>query len=186
METSTTAASATPVTEAAPPPPASETHAPPRLDYAAFKIINERNIFNANRSRRSSREGRGDRRQTKVDTFSLVGTMSYVKGDFAFFDGTSSSYRKALKTHDKIAGYKLVDVLPNAVKLETNGKIVELPIGAQMRKEDEGAWELVASPIAATSGSAEANPDASSDAESGGENDVLKRLLQKRAAEENK
>ena len=27
----------------------------------------------------------------------LVGTMTYEKGTFAFFDGSSSEYRKALK-----------------------------------------------------------------------------------------
>src|SRR4030095_1989792 len=62
---------------------ASETNTVHRSDYASFKIIHERNIFNANRSRR--REGPGERtRPAKVETFSLVGTMSYAKGDFAF------------------------------------------------------------------------------------------------------
>jgi hypothetical protein len=56
------------------------TNAPRPLGYEAFQIINERNIFNANRSRRSGREGRAERKPVKVDTFSLVGTMSYAKG----------------------------------------------------------------------------------------------------------
>lgn len=184
--TNAPAASVTNVTEEATSLSASVTNAPPRLDYAAFKIINERNIFNANRSRRS-REGRGDRpRQVKVETFSLVGTMSYAKGDFAFFDGSSSGYRKAVKTNDRIAGYKVADVLPNAVKLEINGKTVELPVGAQMRRENEGAWELVASSVAGRSGSTETEAGESSDSDSGGSDDALKRLLQRRAAEENK
>ena len=32
-----------------------------------------------------------------VDSFSFVGTMSYAKGTFAFFDGTSPDFRKVLE-----------------------------------------------------------------------------------------
>jgi len=188
VETNAPAASLTNVTERAASPGVAETNVLHRLDYAAFKIINERNIFNANRTRRSSREGRGERtRQVKVETFSLVGTMSYAKGDFAFFDGSSSSYKKALKTHDRIAGYKVADVLPNAVKLEADGNTIELAVGEKMRREDEGAWKRVGSAAANKSDtSAALTAEDSSDSESGGDNDVLKKLLQKREEELNK
>jgi hypothetical protein len=41
-----------------------------------------------------------------------------------------------------IASHKLVDIQTDSVKLEAGGKIVDLPIGAAMRREDEGAWQL--------------------------------------------
>src|SRR5688572_13284415 len=91
--TASEAAGGTNTSEAPATPEASRTKEARPLDYAAVKMLHERNIFNANRSARSGRDRRGDRRQTKVETFSLVGTMSYAKGDFAFFDGSNSGYR---------------------------------------------------------------------------------------------
>jgi hypothetical protein len=113
--------------------------APPRLDESAFRIIAERNIFNANRSGGQVRVA-SSRRPVRVETFTLVGTMAYEKGAFAFFEGTSSEFTKALKPDGIIAGHKLVDVYADSVKLEADGKEIELTIGSQMRREDEGAW----------------------------------------------
>src|SRR5262245_16650 len=67
-------------------------------DYSAFKIITDRNIFNPQRHARvNGQERKEANRPATVDSFSLVGTMSYAKGTFAFFDGSSSEYRKVLK-----------------------------------------------------------------------------------------
>ena len=71
-------------------------------------------------------------RRARVDSFSLVGTMAYEKGAFAFFDGTSSEFAKVLKTDGVIAGYKIVDILTDAVKLEADGKTLELAVGSAM------------------------------------------------------
>lgn len=113
--------------------------APTRMDESAFRIIGERNIFNANRS-----GGRvqlaATRRAPRIETFTLVGTMAYERGAFAFFEGSSSEFTKVLKAEGIIAGHKIVDVLVDAVKLEADGKVVELHIGYQMRREDAGAW----------------------------------------------
>jgi hypothetical protein len=114
---------------------------PRGFDESAFRIVAERNIFNANRSGGQVRLS-SSRRPARVESFTLVGTMAYEKGAFAFFDGSSSEFSKAVKTGGVIAGYKIVDVLVNAAKLEADGKIIELPIGSAMRREDEGTWRL--------------------------------------------
>jgi hypothetical protein len=126
-----------------------------------------------------------------VDSFSLVGTMSYDKGWLAFFDGTSSDYRKVLKREGAIAGYKITDITTARVKLDLDGKEIELRVGMQMRRADEGAWQPVAQAVsyAASSrptaaGKSDSSPAA--DSSGGDESEVLKRLLQKREAEENK
>ena len=72
-----------------------------------------------------------------MDAFALVGTMSYQKGTFAFFDGTSPEYRKVLERDGAIAGYKVAEITPNAVKLEAANKRVEMKVGTQMRHEGE-------------------------------------------------
>jgi hypothetical protein len=136
------------------------TPAPARLDESAFRVISERNIFNANRSGGTVRST-NSRRQTRVESFALVGTMNYEKGAFAFFEGTSSEYTKALKPDGIIAGYKVVDILGSGVKLEIGGQITELPIGSGMRREDQGSWkvaEVAMSPGSSNSGgSSESN-----------------------------
>jgi hypothetical protein len=127
-------------------PPATNSTSP-RLEWAsqglneaAFRIIAERNIFNANRSGGPVRLE--TRRPKSVETFTLVGTMAYEKGAFAFFEGSRSEFTKVLKPEGVIAGHKLVDIYANSVKIEADGKEIELPVGSQMRREDEGAWQV--------------------------------------------
>src|SRR4051794_18547376 len=80
---------------------AEETNSVSTLDLRSFRIISERNIFNPNRSARSPRgETPRAQRAPKIDTFALVGTLSYEKGRFAFFDGSSSGFKKTLKAAD--------------------------------------------------------------------------------------
>ena len=71
----------------------SSTNAVARNSYEAFKLVNDRNIFNPSRSARFARGDRPEgepKKVSKVETVSLVGVMSYAKGDLAFFDGSSS------------------------------------------------------------------------------------------------
>jgi len=162
---------------------AQTTNAVARFDYQTFKIITDRNIFDPNRSSRSSRRTEAPR-PAKVESFALVGTMSYQNGTFAFFDGSGSSYRKTLKTGDTIAGYKIADIAADRVKLETNGQQLELNVGTQMRKQDEGEWQLAgrAESFGASS-PATATAEKTESASGGEENDVLKKLMQKREQE---
>ncbi len=138
-----------PSPDAAPPPRAEST--PSRLDESAFRIVSERNIFDANRSGGQVRLA--SRRAPRVESFALVGTLAYEKGAYAFFEGSSSELTKVLKADGVIAGHKLVDILVNGVKLEADGKITDLPVGSAMRREDEGAWHP-GDPVAGSSGSA--------------------------------
>ena len=179
-----------------------------RLDESALRFVAERNIFNATRS------GVGEvrvpsRRATTVEFFTLVGTMDYEKGTFAFFDGSSSQYTKVIQADSVIAGHKLLDVTANSVKLEAEGKEIELPVGSQMRREDEGAWQ-VAEARAGLSVASNGNGDSSGRSErsdyssrsrrndisesntrssgsaassSENENEVLKRLMERREKE---
>jgi hypothetical protein len=117
-----------------------EGQSPSRTDFPSFKVIAERNIFNANRSRGRS----GTEKPRIVDSLSLLGTMSYERGQFAFFDGSKPEYKKTLKPDATIAGYKIAEIAPNGVKLEAEGKQIDLPVGSQMRREEEGEWEIVA------------------------------------------
>jgi len=123
-------------------PPAASVSS--RSDYSSFKLIAERNIFNTRRSPRyvaPSQNSTSTRPRNRSESFALVGTMRYDKGPFAFFDGNRSDYRKVLKPDDTIGGFKVAEILPSAVKLTSSTNEIELPVGMQLRREDEnGEW----------------------------------------------
>jgi hypothetical protein len=187
-------------TAAFPPSSASpHTNTPSRSDYAYFRVVNDRNIFNPkrvpNRPDRPGRSTREPRRTPKIDSFSLVGSLRYSKGDIAFFDGTSASYKTAVKTGESIAGHKVVAIATDRVTIEIAGKTVELAIGSQLRREDDGDWKTTdgiastaSKPASITTDSDEGDEESTgstSTAASTGSpaDEVLKRLLQRREQE---
>jgi hypothetical protein len=149
------------------------------LAYSAFRLVAERNIFDPNRAPHSSRPTAQPAKAT--DSFTLVGTLSYEKGEFAFFDGTSSDYKKAVKTNDVIAGYKIAAISNDSVKLEQNTNIVELAVGTQMRRREDGSWTHVAA--AETYQPASSGATAPSSTPSAADNDVLMKLKLRREKE---
>jgi hypothetical protein len=164
--------------------------------YSAFKIIADRNIFSANRSGRVSSRG-STRKPTKVDTFTLVGTVDYSKGLFAIFDGSSSSFRKTLKLGDAFGDFKITDIdLEHVTIANTNGAETVLRVGSQMRRVDNGEWERGSGSTSQVSKATESSGDKADaalvednsnntedSAPSAGTDEVLKRLMQKRKAE---
>ena len=176
-----------PARQTPPPPARPETNAPAKLDYSAFKIIAERNIFNPNRSSRSGRSRAAQQRRPKADSFALVGTLSSEKGSFAFFDSTSSQYKKVLKRADTIAGYKVKEIALNHVKLESGGKEIELRVGNRMRKQEGGEWRLAGqTESSASTNESTASADSTESISDEETNDVLTKLMQQREEELNK
>ena len=172
-------------------PLAATNNGPVSLDYAAFKIVVDRNIFDPNRYPHRPGEVRVASKPRSVDSLTLVGTMSYEKGTFAFFDGTSSDYKKALKLTDSIAGYKVTNIAANGVKLASGTNELELSVGAHLRREEDGPWLLAGqsrfyaatTPSASTNAATSTTTTGSDTASGGAESDILKRLMQKREKE---
>jgi hypothetical protein len=109
-------------------------------DFSTFKLITERNIFNSHRAVKSARTE--PRPPPRIDTLILVGTLRYEKGVFAFFEGSSSEYRKVLKVADRIAGYELTDIEPASVKLAAAAGDIQLSVGRHLRREEGGDWRV--------------------------------------------
>jgi hypothetical protein len=176
----------------------SSTNAPASSrDFSSFRLVSDRNIFNANRSGgRPAGPSRPSRAPKKTDTLALVGIVSYERGTFALFDGSSSDFRKSIPAGSAVAGWKLKAVDSKSVQLESNGKTLEMHVSSQLKREDGGEWRLSTdagsyrtgssgSSDSATTGTASvgAGTPASSDA---GSDEVLKRLLEKREKEMNR
>ena len=154
---------------------------PLKPEYTAFKLITDRNIFDPNRT-----SGRHEGPPTKVkivESFGLVGVMSYAKGTFAFFDGSSSDYKKAVKLADTIAGYKVATIEPNTINLVSGTNHVELHVGMQLRREEGGGWVPSAQSEAYHADSSSPSAAHSDAGGSGSDNDVLERLRKKRESE---
>jgi hypothetical protein len=161
---------------------------PITLDYSSFKVVADKNIFDPNRTPRGSLGPRNFLKPKSFDSLTLVGTMTYEKGTFAFFDGTSSEYKKALKLSDAIAGYKVTNIAPNGVKLASGTNELDLSVGAQLRREEDGPWLLAgqstsypATPASTSTNAAAATSTNGLDAAA--ESDIIKRLMQKREKE---
>ncbi len=154
-----------------------EQKGPQRPDYAAFKVISERNIFNANRTRHSAA---GDEdKAPRVDTITLVGTMSYEKGHYAFFDGSSAEFSKVLEPGKSIAGYTVAQINHNSVALNAGTNHVELYVGMQLRREEGGDWRVTGH------GLAQSRPESSTAPAAGSadDDDIVKKLMQQREQE---
>ncbi len=135
-----------------------------RPDFSTFKLITDRNIFDPRRRGGSSTapRPRESRRTARVEYVTLVGTMSYdEKGPLAFFEGSSSEYRKVLKPSQKIAGYTVVNVGPSSVKLVTDTNHIDLPVGMQLRRDDEGAWHMAEPVVSSYEPRSESRSDSS-------------------------
>jgi hypothetical protein len=174
------------------PAAAQTTNAPAATnatDYSSFQIVVERNIFDPNRYAHTPRSRRHSI-SPSAPYFSLVGTLSSRNGMLAFFDGNDSDYRKVLSPDGVIAGYKVVEITLRGARLEAGGKPVVMKVGAQMRQQGKGEWQL-ADPgelPATTTGNetpaTDETPAASTASGSGSEpNDVLKKLMQQREQE---
>lgn len=183
----TNAAARPPAAPNTPARPASAQAAPvrARTDFNAFRLITERNIFNAARSGgRVSTPPRENRRPARTDTLALVGVMSYERGSFAFFDGSSTEFRKALQPGGTVADFQVLEIRPTGVRLDNGTNQFELRVGARLRREDQGPWQLSEStePLSAAAAGGASSPggtESSNDAA----DEVLRRLLQRREQE---
>ena len=93
-----------------------------------------------------------------------------------------------LKCSDTIAGYKITEIGANRVKLKGTNQEIELNIGAQMKKQDEGDWSLAGRAAKTTNSITTAvSPEtAEAGSSSGDDDEILKKLMQKREQELNK
>jgi len=162
--------------------PAARVSAARSLEYDSFRAIADKNIFNSKRSGRSSGGTRETRKPARIDTLSLVGTMNYDKGPLAFFQGSDADYRKAAAPGAKIAGFRIAAVEAQVVTLQDGTNSYQLNLGAEMRREDGGAWKVNESSQPTVDASAGSSASSSGDA-GGEENEILKKLRQKREKE---
>jgi len=167
---------------------AQDNSSPRTLDFSAFQLLTERNIFNPNRSTRPARtEIPPAPRNPQVDSFALVGTLGDDGQWTAFFDGSRSELRGRLRLNDTIGDYKVTAISNSGVQLDQGTNSLQLRVGMQLRREDDGPWLLAEREVDATadrSASRQENSTSTAAASTGAaDNDVLLRLRQQRERE---
>jgi len=156
--------------------------------FDSFKVIIRNNIFDPNRSSRIPYERRPRVDHRTADYISLVGTMSYAKGKFAFFDGSDGQYKKVLEPGARIAGYTVKEITQNDVTMAAKGKEFQMKVGTQLRNDGESGWKLSAIPdmpaeVVSNGESTAAESTAPPAGATPQMNDVLKRLMEQRQQE---
>ena len=151
----------------------------PAASFDAFRIIEERNIFDPNRIGRTARGT--ENQPARDDVISLVGTMHYEKGLFAFFDGSAAGFQKSLHEGETIAQYTVTHIGNDGVELTRDGQKFSLTIGQQLRRPVGGDWKVVALDTVHREAETAPAPDAApSPAIPAGASDTLKRLMEQR------
>jgi hypothetical protein len=167
---------------------------PGDADYSSFsRFITQRNIFDPSRYPHETRTSHRVTRHasSSAPSFTLVGTMSYGKGLFAFFSGNSDDLKKILPVSGSIASYEVTAIsLKGATLVGPDKKTIQINIGDQVRQENNG-WQVVGPADSSAPSNEGASPSGGATPDSGtaapsanlGNNDVLKRLMQLREQE---
>lgn len=191
-------ASATATAAAPIPSPKGEAATPERRQgFEAFKLVYSRNVFDPNR-RPSSGPGRvRAARPKKVEGISLVGTMIYGQSAYAFFKGSDAKFQTALSLSNTVAGLTLIAIQPDGVKFSSaSNSVLELALDKQLRRDDDGEWQVATSPVSYESTSSSSGSggstgsresvSAASPGSGGSADDIIRRLMKKREQEINR
>jgi len=186
-----------PATEPTPPATGNVPGRSGPADLSAFRIIVDRNIFNATRSGARPAPVRPVRRPARVDTLALVGVLENGSDRIAFFDGSDSEFRRAVRPGQQVAGLTVQEIHFDKVYLVREDQRWELPVGRALRREEEGPWQVadaVGLPLAASPGGGNTDrsgptfssgpASAGSSGSGGAADEVLRRLMERRAREE--
>jgi hypothetical protein len=156
----------------------------PTGSFDTFRIVNDRNIFNAYRTGR--RDASSGDNAPRSDVIALVGTMDYEKGLIAFFDGSTATYRRALHVGESVGPIKVTAISADRVDVERDGKPFTLQVGQQFRRPEGGDWDLVAAEVVraeaaqAAQAQAQAASAAAAPAIPANADPILKKLLEAR------
>jgi hypothetical protein len=165
-------------------------------DQDAHALLRTRNIFDPTRRPDRPTEDRRERETPpRAETLNLIGAMLHEGRAFAFFDGSSPSFRQVLSPGESLAALEVRAITTAGAELaEEDGTVHWLPVGSRLRRVGQGAWSVAdgstrtsEEPSAAARG--EAGTPATGPAAAGptGEtDDILRRMMERRRQEESR
>lgn len=174
--------------------------------YEVFESIIYKNIFNPNR-RPQRQDDIPEESTPDPDEHVLTGTMVTEKENFAFFEDARSGDIAVVSSGNTFLGFEVGNIENTKVILKKTDTAIEIPVLMALQKEMDKDWEIVSPSGRRASSSAGSNrrgssrrddrePEqsgsstpssqpASEDSSGSGDvqNEVLKRLLEKRRQE---
>lgn len=120
--------------------------------FDSFRIVLDRNIFDPNRRRqRDVRRSFPEPRRSlpaPTERLLLAGAFIHDEGSskvvVAFFEGSRPEYSATAKLGDTIAGHRIIAIRTDRVFLEKEGRRIDLPVGAGLRRQGDEPWQVVA------------------------------------------
>ncbi len=115
----------------------------PGMDFSAFQIIIERNIFNPEREKNVEEpEPEPVEEPAKTEELVLVGTLVTETNTYAFFEGTSTSFRRVLKAGDTIGGCTITSITVSNVTLQNEEQTLALKVGRALTRKEGESWSI--------------------------------------------
>ena len=115
--------------------------------FDSFRIVVDRNIFDPNRrASRPERRSAPKEPAAQPDQIALTGVLIHEGAAVAFFEGTKPEYSVDLKEGGTVAGYTVVEIRTDGLKLSKDGREIELPVGSGLSRQNGAEWELSSSP----------------------------------------
>jgi hypothetical protein len=138
--------------------PRKDSSVTPSASFDTFRVITDGNIFSSNRTGR--RERTMEEKPPRRDVISLVGTMDSDRGIRAFFEGSETSFRRAVRVGEAVDNYKVIRIAANTVELERDGKTFAMRVGQQLRRPEGADWKLIDEDVVRREAQAQAASDA--------------------------
>lgn len=196
------------IAEETPPAPA-----PDAGGFESFRVIVERNIFNAGRQKPPAGPPVPEVPAPRIIQLTLIGTMITEVSSYAFFAGTEPEFNGVRELGDQVAGHTLTSIRSDGVSLDGEGQVISIEVGKGLRRQESGAWEpgtgmdFVSRPgpsitqnrrsaagsrrrsgesgSSSTASGADIQADSASTAAGAPDSDVIKRMMEKRRQELN-
>lgn len=171
---------------ASPDQPAEETSAAVSGSYDSYKVIYEYNIFSKNRRSPRSNQRRTRRTRTTqvLSVYVLRGIAAEAGKDqrYAFVEEEVAGQTQTATVGTEILAGQITGIQMNYVLYEENGQTRKIHIGEQFGKTSKTVTSEVSADESETS-STDSSSETSDQPSSGDENDVLKKMLERRKRE---
>lgn len=114
-------------------------------DFETYKILVERNAFDATRNSKAKRDAQANASAPPPprQTLRLLGTWIDSENASALFEGDGTTPREGVKRGGTIAGYTVEDIRTDAVVLRKDQETLELRVGSGLEKGENDKWTMV-------------------------------------------
>jgi hypothetical protein len=172
----------------------------PLKGFDSFRYVKGRNIFDPERRGMPSAQTARPAAPPRANFINVTGTMVAEGKLLAFFSGSRSEYSKVISVGDSIADFKITAITNTSVELDRSGKKISVAVGKPIPLEGSSAAIAPAGPAepeSAASGpdtptadappaSASAPNESKPAAAPSDANEVLRRMMERRAKEMSK